>query len=47
MLTSGYSHVLAEHGLGGYPLVRKPYSAEDLSRALRSATGRRAGAEGG
>lgn len=40
VLTSGYSHVLAEHGLGGYPLVRKPYSAEDLSRALRSATGR-------
>ncbi|MGP9820232.1 PAS domain S-box protein [Salinarimonas sp. NSM] len=34
VLTTGYSHVLAEEGLGGFELVRKPYGAEDLSRAL-------------
>ncbi|WP_349368990.1 PAS domain S-box protein [Salinarimonas sp.] len=34
ILTSGYSDVLAEEGAGGFELVRKPYGAEDLSRAL-------------
>jgi PAS domain S-box-containing protein len=34
ILTSGYSHTLAEEGLGGFELVRKPYGAEDLSRVL-------------
>ncbi|MGJ3263902.1 MAG: PAS domain S-box protein, partial [Salinarimonas sp.] len=34
VLTTGYSHVLAEEGLGGFELVRKPYGADDLSRAL-------------
>ena len=35
VLTSGYSHVLAEEGPQGFELVQKPYSAEQLSRALR------------
>ncbi|GGK53925.1 PAS domain-containing protein [Salinarimonas ramus] len=34
VLTTGYSHALAEEGLFGFELVRKPYGAEDLSRAL-------------
>ncbi|WP_255722403.1 GAF domain-containing protein [Lichenibacterium dinghuense] len=38
VLTSGYSHVLAEEGPQGFDLVHKPYSAEQLSRALRRAT---------
>ncbi|HYF53789.1 MAG TPA: PAS domain S-box protein [Salinarimonas sp.] len=44
VLTSGYSHVLAEEGPHGFELLHKPYSAEELSRALhRSAQGRRTG----
>jgi len=35
LLTSGYSHALAEDGRHGFELLRKPYSVEDLSRALR------------
>jgi PAS domain S-box-containing protein len=36
ILTSGYSHVLAKGGAPGFHLLNKPYSAEGLSRALRS-----------
>ncbi|KQO67628.1 histidine kinase [Methylobacterium sp. Leaf87] len=35
VLASGYSHVLAEQGSHGFPLLKKPYSVEDLSRILR------------
>jgi PAS domain S-box-containing protein len=34
VLTSGYSHVLAQEGRHGFELVQKPYAAGDLSRAL-------------
>ena len=34
VLTSGYSHVLSEHGSTGYELLQKPYSAEQLARLL-------------
>ncbi len=34
VLTSGYSHVLAEEGSHGFPLVQKPYSIKDLIRML-------------
>jgi len=37
VLTSGYSHVLAEKGTHGFELLQKPYSADALSRALRRA----------
>ncbi|WP_171070341.1 PAS domain S-box protein [Methylobacterium terricola] len=37
VLTSGYSHVLASEGSDGFPLLGKPYSVADLSRALRKA----------
>jgi PAS domain S-box-containing protein len=40
VLTSGYSHVLAEDGHHGFPLLHKPYSAEDLARVLRRAIAR-------
>ncbi|MBB5694397.1 PAS domain S-box protein [Muricoccus pecuniae] len=36
VLTSGYSHVLANDGAQGFELLNKPYSAEGLSRVLRS-----------
>ncbi|WP_218013829.1 response regulator [Rubellimicrobium rubrum] len=35
ILTSGYSHVLAEEGQHGFELLKKPYAADDLPRALR------------
>ena len=35
VLTSGYSHVLANSGTQGFELVQKPYSAEGLARVLR------------
>jgi signal transduction histidine kinase/ActR/RegA family two-component response regulator len=35
VLTSGFSHVLADEGQHGFELLKKPYSAEDLSLALR------------
>ena len=38
ILTSGYSHVLAEEGRHGFELLQKPYSVEQLSRVLRKAT---------
>lgn len=34
VLTSGYSHVLSEHGSTGYELLQKPYSIEQLARVL-------------
>ena len=37
VLTSGYSHVLAEEGAHGFDLLHKPYSAEQVSRVLRRA----------
>jgi two-component system NtrC family sensor kinase len=40
VLTSGYSHVLSEHGSTGYELLQKPYSIEQLARVL-SRLGRR------
>ncbi|MEH3147242.1 MAG: PAS domain S-box protein [Methylobacterium frigidaeris] len=41
LLTSGYSHVLAQEGPHGFPLLHKPYSAEQLSRRLGAAITRR------
>lgn len=44
VLTSGYSHVLAEEGRHGFELLHKPYAVEDVSRVLRRMTrGRGAG----
>jgi CheY-like chemotaxis protein len=37
VLTSGYSHVLAENAHRGFELIQKPYSVEQLSRILRKA----------
>ena len=37
VLTSGYSHVLAQNGTSGFELLHKPYSIEELSRVLRKA----------
>ena len=37
VLTSGYSHVLAQNGTYGFELLHKPYSVEELSRILRKA----------
>jgi signal transduction histidine kinase/ActR/RegA family two-component response regulator len=37
LLTSGYSHVLAQNGKHGFQLLHKPYSVEQLSRILRKA----------
>ncbi len=34
VLTSGYSHVLAEEGSHGFPLLRKPYSVDKLMDML-------------
>ncbi|HZH28613.1 MAG TPA: PAS domain-containing protein [Azospirillaceae bacterium] len=38
VLTSGYSHVLAEEGRHGFELLQKPYAAEELSRVLYRVT---------
>jgi PAS domain S-box-containing protein len=38
VLSSGYSHVLAEDTRHGFELLHKPYSVEQLSRVLRRAT---------
>ncbi|WP_276315589.1 hybrid sensor histidine kinase/response regulator [Salinarimonas soli] len=35
VLTTGYSHVLAEEGPQGFEILRKPYAVEELSRILR------------
>jgi signal transduction histidine kinase/ActR/RegA family two-component response regulator len=40
VLTSGYSHVLAQEGSHGFELLHKPYSAEQLSRVLRRISSR-------
>ncbi len=37
VLTSGYSHVLAQSGTFGFELLHKPYSMEELARTLRKA----------
>ena len=37
VLTSGYSHVLAENGRHGFELLHKPYSIEQLARVLGKA----------
>lgn len=34
VLTSGYSHVLADDSRHGFPLLHKPYSVNELSRLL-------------
>lgn len=44
ILTSGYSHVLAQEGSHGFELLHKPYSIEDLTRTLRRAIDSRSGA---
>ncbi|HKS18627.1 MAG TPA: ATP-binding protein [Bradyrhizobium sp.] len=41
VLTSGYSHVLSEQGTQGFEMLQKPYSIEQLSRALRKTVRRR------
>ncbi|MDF9789636.1 CheY-like chemotaxis protein [Methylorubrum extorquens] len=41
ILTTGYSHVLAQDDGHGFELVRKPYSAEEISKALSWATRRK------
>ena len=44
VLTSGYSHVLAQEGHHGFELLQKPYAVESLSRVLRKVA-RRKGAD--
>jgi PAS domain S-box-containing protein len=34
VLTSGYSHILADEGRHGFELLRKPYAADELSRII-------------
>lgn len=41
VLTSGYSHVLAEEGRHGFELLHKPYAADEVSRLLRRMARRR------
>ena len=41
VLTSGYSHVLADDTNHGFELLQKPYSADQLSRVLRLMIGTR------
>jgi PAS domain S-box-containing protein len=41
VLASGYSHVLAEEGAHGFPLLHKPYSVKNLSNVLRAVAGTR------
>ncbi|MEE7506033.1 ATP-binding protein [Methylobacterium mesophilicum] len=48
VLTSGYSHVLAQEGIHGFDLIQKPYSVDQLSHTLRKVVGKgRAGARRG
>jgi PAS domain S-box-containing protein len=35
VLTSGYSHILAEEGRHGFELLHKPYAVDEVSRVLR------------
>lgn len=44
ILTSGYSTALAQNGTQGFEVLQKPYSVEELARALRKA---RMDADGG
>ncbi|HEY4986549.1 MAG TPA: ATP-binding protein, partial [Bradyrhizobium sp.] len=44
VLTSGYSHVLADNAHRGFDLIQKPYSVEALSRILRKAVSEKAAA---
>ena len=44
VLTSGYSHVLADNAHRGFDLIQKPYSVEQLSRILRKAMAEKAAA---
>lgn len=37
VLTSGYSHVLAQEGRHGFDLLQKPYSVETMAQVLRRA----------
>jgi DNA-binding NtrC family response regulator len=46
LLTSGYSHVLAQDGSHGFELLHKPYSVEQLSRLLRRVAARRRSGRG-
>jgi CheY-like chemotaxis protein len=39
VLTSGYSHILAEEGTHGFALLRKPYSVDAVTKALQAAIG--------
>jgi two-component system NtrC family sensor kinase len=41
VLTSGYSHVLSQHGSYGFELLQKPYSVEQLTRILHKVDRRR------
>ncbi|TXN03743.1 PAS domain S-box protein [Methylobacterium sp. WL103] len=41
LLTSGYSHILAQESDHGFELLQKPYSVEELSRMLRQAASKR------
>jgi PAS domain S-box-containing protein len=41
VLTSGYSHVLAQQGSAGFDLLQKPYSMDQLSQTLLKAARRR------
>jgi PAS domain S-box-containing protein len=36
ILTSGYSHVLAEQGTHGFELLQKPYSVDGVTRLIRA-----------
>jgi CheY-like chemotaxis protein len=40
VLTSGYSDVLAQEGTRGFELLRKPYSIDELARALGQSSSR-------
>ncbi|WP_342772516.1 response regulator [Methylobacterium radiodurans] len=42
VLTTGYSDVLARDDALGFALVRKPYSAEQVAKALKAAADRKA-----
>ena len=37
VLTSGYSHVLAQEARHGFELIHKPYSVDELTQVLRKA----------
>ncbi len=46
ILTSGYSHVIAQEGSHGFELLRKPYSVDGLLAALRQTPGSTARKDG-